>query len=123
MRRASLSADDLLIARLHAPPDLGEGVEALAYWRERRRRLSWYRVGARREAAQMIRRWEERVRGALLSQPGVPMNVRLAAGLLVAQVQLRRWSRRILIGVTAVISVTLMLGPLILAAILASRIF
>src|SRR3954447_17036592 len=38
--------------------DLRDGVESLEYWRKRSRRLSWYRVRARREAKLMTRRWE-----------------------------------------------------------------
>jgi len=86
--------DDLLLARLSAPPDLREGSECLAYWRQRRRRLPWYRLGARREASRMIVEWERRVRAALIYQRGVPITTRLDGAKLVAAVHLRRWTQR-----------------------------
>ena len=86
--------DDLLLARLHAPPDLREGSECLAYWRQRQQRLPWYRVSARREASRMIVTWERRVRAAVVHQRGVPISARLDGAKLVAGVHLRRWTRR-----------------------------
>lgn len=97
--------DDLLLARLQAPPDLREGSECLAYWRQRRRRLPWYRLAARREASRMIVAWERRVRAALVHQRGVPMADRIDGVKLVAGVHLRRWTRRI--GTVAAIAGTL----------------
>jgi hypothetical protein len=94
MATASLPGDDELLARLQAPPDLGDGVESLAYWRRRRERLPWYRLAARREAARMVMVWERRVRAALLRQRGVPLAPRLRGALLIAGVRLRRWVRR-----------------------------
>src|SRR6516162_5196283 len=101
MRRPLASPDDRLIARLQAPPDLSEGVQSLAYWDQRHQRLAWYRIRARREAARMIVRWEQRVRRAMLSQQGVPIAHRTSAGLLIARTRLRRWGRRAAIGGTA----------------------
>jgi hypothetical protein len=118
MRRALVSADDRLLARLQGPPDLSEGVEALSYWHERRRRLSWYRVRARREAARMIVRWEHRVRGAIFSQRGVPIGARSSAGLLLARTRAWRWSRRTAVGVTALVGATLLVAPFIAAVVL-----
>jgi hypothetical protein len=118
MRTASLSADEALIARLKAPPDLTDGVESLAYWRERSRRLPWYRVRARREASRMTLRWERRVRSALISQPGVPVAGRMSAGLLVARMRLRRWNRRAAIVVTAMVGVAILATPAIAAVAL-----
>jgi hypothetical protein len=89
------SADDLLLARLHAPPDLREGSEALAYWRRRRRRLPWYRVAARREATRMALAWERRVSAALIRQRGVPATARLRAVQLIAGGWLRRYVGRL----------------------------
>lgn len=97
--------DDLLLARLQAPPDLREGSECLAYWRERRRRLPWYRVTARREASRMVVAWERRVRAALVNQRGVPMAYRLEGAKLVAGVHVRRWMRRT--GAVAAVAGTL----------------
>jgi hypothetical protein len=122
MRTTALSTDDRLLARLQAPPDLSEGVEALAYWRRRSERLSWYRIRARREAARMTVRWEQRVRGALISQSGVPIASRVSAGLLVARTRVRRWSRRAVIVVTALGGLTLMATPVIAAAVILIRV-
>ena len=117
MRRAVLSTDDQLLARLQAAPDLSEGIESLSYWRERRGRLSWYRVRARREAAQMIVRWERRVRRATLSQPCVPIGVRISGGLLVARTRFGRWGRRTAIVMTAVTGLTVLAAPFVAAAL------
>jgi hypothetical protein len=113
MRTVPLSTDQQLLAHLQAPPELRDGVESLGYWRERGRRLPWYRVLARREAARMTIRWEQRVRAALVSQRGVPVALRVAAGLLVARIRLRRWSRIALIGLTATIALALIAAPAI----------
>jgi hypothetical protein len=80
--------------RLLAPPELDEGVQSLEYWRERSRRLPWYRFRLRREAAQMTIRWEQRVSQALLWQRGAHPVERFSAGLLVARTRLGRWGRR-----------------------------
>jgi hypothetical protein len=117
MRRALASTDDRLLARLQAPPDLGEGVQSLAYWHGRRQRLAWYRIRARREAARMVVRWEHRVRGALVSQPGVPLSVRASAGLLVVRSRMRRWLRRAAIAVTAIVGMTVMAAPFVAAVV------
>jgi hypothetical protein len=118
MRTASLSKDDALLAHLHAPPDLSDGVQSLAFWRERSRRLPWYRMRARREAAEMTLRWERRVRNALVSQRGVGVDIRLAAGLLVARTRLRRWSRRASVAVAMTIGLALIAAPIVAAAAL-----
>src|SRR5690242_3809848 len=97
--------DDVLLAHLQAPPDLREGSECLAYWRQRRRRLPWYRLSARREAARMVVAWERRVRAALVYQRGAPMAARLEGAKLVAAVHLRRWGGRA--GATLAIAGTL----------------
>src|SRR4051794_21688004 len=99
MATAPLSSDDALLERLQAPPDLREGADALEYWRGRRRRLPWYRVAARREAARMTVVWERRVRGALLRQRGSPTAVRLQAAGVARAFGPRRWGRRFARGV------------------------
>jgi hypothetical protein len=86
--------DEHLLRRLQAPPNLSDGVESLAYWRGRRRRLSWYRWRARREAERMTAVWEQRVGAALLSQPGVSLATRVSAGLLLGRARLQRWGER-----------------------------
>ena len=121
MRTASHSNDDRLLARLNAPPDLSDGVQSLAYWRERRQRLSWHRILARREAARMTVRWEQRVGSALVSQRGAPIAIRVSAGLLVARTRLRRWSGRVLIVMTGLVIVTLMAAPVLASVVLLTR--
>jgi hypothetical protein len=98
------STDEQLLVRLLAPPDLDDGVQSLDYWRRRSRRLPWYRWGARREAVRMIVRWEHRVGQALVSQRRARLEVRLAAGVLVARTRLARWSRRA--GIVVFVAVT-----------------
>jgi hypothetical protein len=122
MRKAFASADDRLLSRLQAPPDLIDGMQSLLYWRGRRQRLAWYRVGARREAARMILRWEHRVRDAMLSQRGVPIAVRTSAGLLVARSRMRRWGRRAAFAVTAAVGAAVMAAPLIAVVLLLAQI-
>jgi predicted nucleic acid-binding protein len=103
--------------------DLRDGIESLEYWRARSRRLSWYRFGARREAKLMTRRWEQRVREALLSQRGVPFGSRVAAGLLLARIRLRRIPfRAALLGLAAV-AIALMSLPVLLTVLVLTQIF
>ena len=73
---------------------------------------------ARREAAEMTLRWERRVRNALVSQRGVGVDIRLAAGLLVARTRLRRWSRRASVAVAMTIGLALIAAPIVAAAAL-----
>jgi hypothetical protein len=94
MQVGSFTSDDELLARLQAPPPLCDGVESLAYWRERRRRLPWYRARARREASREILAWEPRVLAALLAERGAPLGARFQAVRLVATGPLRRWATR-----------------------------
>ena len=123
MLTGSRSDDDQLVKRLTAPPDLEDGVQSLGYWWGRSRHLPWYRLRARREAARMTTRWEQRVRAALIAQRGVPAAVRLSAGLAVAQTRLGRWTRRarivLLTTVAVVVTVLITLVAIYLAAALA----
>ncbi|MBV9534635.1 MAG: hypothetical protein JO321_04385 [Solirubrobacterales bacterium] len=122
MRRAFASTpDDRLLAQLQAPPDLRDGMHSLAYWRDRRQRLSWYRVGARREARRMIIRWERRVRDAMFVQRGVPITVRASAGLLLTRSRMRRWSRRAAVALTATFGISLIAVPFVAALVLLIR--
>ena len=116
MNLAPSSADDRLVERLLSPPDLADGIESLRYWRERRRRLPWYRMSARREATRMTVRWERRLTAALVAQRGVPIADRLNAGLLVAHTRLRRGTRRVAIGLAAGVTVGLALAATAFAA-------
>jgi hypothetical protein len=115
MGTGSLSADDVLLARLQAPPDLREGVDSLAYWRQRQTRLPWYRRRARREAALMAVVWERRVRAALVHQSGVPLWERLQGAGLVASGPLRRLARRSGLAIAAATFALLALVPALLA--------
>jgi hypothetical protein len=114
METGSLSRDDELLARLRAPPDLGDGVESLVYWRGRQRRLPWYRRRAKREAARMVVVWERRVRAALLKQQGAPLAARFLAARLVARGQLRRWARRTAFALVATALTVLVMAPALL---------
>lgn len=121
MRKALLTSDDQLLARLQSAPELSDGVESLAYWHDRRSRLAWYRIRARREAARMILRWEDRVRDAMLSQSAVPIAARFGAGLLLARTHFRRWRRRTAIGVTITACGALLLAPFVLVVLVLLR--
>jgi hypothetical protein len=103
------STDEQLLARLLASADLDDGVQSLDYWRRRSRRLPWYRCGARREAVRMVVCWERRVGAALVSQPRVPLEARLAAGVLLARTRLARWTRRAGIALFAVTTMVVVL--------------
>jgi hypothetical protein len=109
MRGVPLSADDVLVARLQAPPDLQEGTEALAYWRRRGRALPWYRLAARREAARMTVVWERRVRAALMSQRDLPGMAHLRAGQLIAATWFRRITRRVVLALAVATAVFVVL--------------
>jgi hypothetical protein len=95
------STDEQLVRRLLAPPDLDDGVESLDYWHRRCRRLSWWRIRARREAVQMTIRWEQRVGAALVSEHWTPLELRSSAAVLVVRTRLARWTRRAGIAVLA----------------------
>jgi hypothetical protein len=112
------STDEQLLVRLLAPPNLDDGVQSLDYWRQRARRLPWYRWGARRESVRMIIRWEHRVSEALLSQHPAPLEARLAAGVLVARTRLGRWTRRAGIAVFAALTTVVVLVAVPAAAAL-----
>lgn len=87
----SAADDDVRIfADATAPPELSEGLEALAYWHDRQRRLPWYRRSARREATRMAAAWEARVAAAAVRSRGIhPLDRGLAAALVA-----RSWGRR-----------------------------
>src|SRR6476659_37519 len=103
--------------------DLTDAVESLTYWRERAQRRPWYRVGARREARELARRWEARVTRTVLWERGVPMRARFTAGMAVwgtrlGRVRVRRW----LVGV-AVVAATIVAVPLVLTVFVLSQLF
>jgi hypothetical protein len=57
-------ADELLLEKMLAPPPLEQARSSLEFWRQRRRRLPFFRLAERREADEMIRRWRIRVEAA-----------------------------------------------------------
>ena len=118
-----LSADDELLARLQAPPDLSDGLDSLAYWRGRRERLPWYRHRAKREAARMVVVWERRVRTAMLRQRGAPLASRFQAVRLLASGPLRRIARRASFGVAATTVVIVGIAPALLVVSVLIKLF
>jgi hypothetical protein len=60
----SRHADELLLEKMLAPPPLEQARSSLEFWRQRRRRLPFFRLAERREADEMIRRWRIRVEAA-----------------------------------------------------------
>ena len=86
--------------------ELAESVQALAYWRDRRRRLGPLQRAARRECDRMIDAWERRIRAALVRRtPPLGGLVLQAAGLaLRARLGLvgRRWRRRAIVAAATV---------------------
>ena len=112
------STDEHLLGRLLAPPDLDDGVESLDYWHRRCRRLSWWRIRARREAVRMTIRWEQRVSAALVSQRSMPLELRSSAAVLIARTRLSRWTRRAGIAVLAMAMTVVVLAALQVAVAL-----
>jgi hypothetical protein len=113
-----LSRDDELLARLQAPPDLGDGLDSLAYWRGRRERLPWYRRRAKREAARMVFVWERRVRAAMLRQRGAPLASRFLAARLLASGPFRRFARWAGFAVAATTLLVLTMPALLVVGVL-----
>jgi hypothetical protein len=121
------SADQLDDARTHArstddqlpgPPNLDDKVESLRYWHQRSEDLPWYRIRARREAARMTVRWEQRVGAAVASEHDAPLPSRLAAGALVVRTRLARWSRRA--GIALLATVIAVVIPITVATVVAA---
>jgi len=112
------STDEQLLGQLLAPPDLDDGVESLDYWHRRCRRLSWWRIRARREAVRMTIRWEQRVGAALVSQRWTPLELRSSAAVLVARTRLARWTRRARSAVLAMVMTVVVFAAVQVAAAL-----
>jgi hypothetical protein len=108
------------LAELLAPPALDDGIQSLTYWRDRRRRLPWYRISARREAARMMLRWERRVAAGLLAQRELRASTSLRATLLLARTRIARWGHRAKIAVLATVSIVLaiVVVPVIVSLVL-----
>jgi hypothetical protein len=99
---------------------LQDAVESLSYWRRRRARLPWYRRSARREASQMMLRWERRVRAAVVRQTDAPPAARIAAARLVACTYLVRWGRRAGLVFVAMSAIFAMLAGATFALVLSA---
>jgi hypothetical protein len=112
--------DEQLLRRLLAPPDLNDGVESLDFWHRRSRDLSWWRIRARREAARMTVRWEQRVGAALVSQRWTPLDARTSASVLVARTRMARWTRRAGIVVLATVMTVVVVAAIQVGAALES---
>jgi hypothetical protein len=112
------STDEQLLGGLLAPPNLDDGVESLDYWHRRCRRLSWWRIRARREALRMTVRWEQRVGAALVSQHRTPLELRSSAAVLVARTRLARWTRRARIALLATVMTVVSFAAVQVAAAL-----
>jgi hypothetical protein len=112
-----LPTDEQLHAQLRGAPELSDGIESLHYWQDRRRRLSWYNVRARREATRMILRWEDRLRDVIFFHPSAPVTARLSAGLFLARGRLGRWKRHAALGATVVVGISLAMLAIPLIAI------
>jgi hypothetical protein len=89
------TGDGDLLRYLQAPPALVDAVESLAYWRDRRRTLPWYRRAARRECEAMIRSAERRVMASVISPDDVPLRARATAAGLVLRTRAGHWGRRV----------------------------
>ncbi len=110
------STDEQLLGRLLAPPDLDDGVGSLDYWHRRCRKLSWWRIRARREAVRMTIRWEERVGAAVVSQHWTPLDARASAAVLLARTRLARWIRRAGVAVLALVITVVLFAAVQVAA-------
>src|SRR6476619_7718091 len=62
--RGHRDPDLVLVEEMLAPPPLEDARRSLEYWQQRHRALPLYRRRDRREAIEMARRWETRVRAA-----------------------------------------------------------
>ena len=129
VRVATEDPDLLLIAAMREPPALEQARSSLDFWRHRHSTLPIYRRRARREANEMIGRWQERVLEAERRRYGTgPLGVlrRLIAGdvppwwLSVSGLRGAAWQlvpRRLVVLAGAVVAVWLLLCVLALAAI------
>jgi hypothetical protein len=106
------------VAHVQSTPELSDGVESLHYWRDRQERLSWYNVRARREAARMIIRVEDRLRETLFYHPSAPMAARLSAGVMIARGRFGRWKRKAKRGAAAVVGLSIAIIAIPLIALL-----
>lgn len=88
--------------------DPSETMEALGFWVDRRRRLPFYRLAARREADQMIRTWQGRAVSDLPQASLAALSGGTAVGLggQLVRYHTGRWlarSARLMVAWTAVL--------------------
>jgi hypothetical protein len=88
--RVDADPDQLLVERMLAPPPLDESRRSLEFWRSRYVSLPFYRRAARREAADMAARWQERVRAGERLRFEATLLGRLLVTLGVSELWLRR---------------------------------
>jgi hypothetical protein len=74
MLGAIRDADELLIQDMLAPLPLEQTRSSLEFWRQRRMMLPFYRRTERREADEMIRRWQVRLLAAERARFGTGLN-------------------------------------------------
>jgi hypothetical protein len=131
-----LDADHLLIEEMRCPPPLEQARTSLEFWRRRRRTLPVYRVMARREAAEMTRRWEAEVQAAARIRYGTglmglarrllagePIPWKLGVGPALVTLALRLVPRRIMIAVAATAATCLLvLGAGVALVVLAFQV-
>lgn len=103
-------ADDELLAELREGPSLEEARESLDFWRRRREGLGRGQRRERREADEMIARWETRVRDAERERHGPTWLEQV--GLARHLPALRRYGR---IGVVVAASLTALAVVLVIA--------
>ena len=89
--------------------DPSETMEALGFWVNRRRRLPFYRVAARREADQMIRTWQVRAVSDLpqASLAALSSGTAVSLGGQLARYHAGRWlarSARLIVAWAAVLA-------------------
>jgi hypothetical protein len=116
-----LDADQLLIEEMLCPPPLEQARNSLEYWRQRRRALPLYRRAARREAAEMTRRWQMEVEAAARMRYGTglvglvrrllagePIPWKVGVGPALVTLALRVVPRRIIIAIAAMAAMCLL---------------
>jgi len=103
IRESRLWQDEDPATRALLRPRPAQALEALGYWVDRRQRLPFYRLGARREAGEMIRAWQGRV---IRDVPGAPLEALtsgrvITVGGKVARYHAGRWLARLCRGALA----------------------
>jgi hypothetical protein len=87
---AEQDQDLVLIERMLAPPPLDDARSSLEFWQRRRKALPLYRRAARREAKEMVSRWQERVWAAELARFEASLAGRLLGRLGISSIWFQR---------------------------------